>query len=303
VPSGAPSSVLASRLASEPAGPLPTFDQLGLSAAKAAGFDWQQMRGRASWNELVSINRGRHPDWVPEIHGILGAVGEHVLVAIEAEVEKEVLVEHLAVPNESHGLIASRSRALRFFAEGQGNALVVAGHGIANLALRTLALHPAFLVLFKGLRIKPADFVPQSQAASAWLWLTKTTADSLLAATAGPPACPIQLASFAQLVVDLKEDPAFSALVALRNVHYHRWRGESPGVTGVNFRGATALERLGRGEAVGIGRELLPAYTEGEAELDGLVRTSRGALDALVARMPELLRAWHEAFVATLKPL
>jgi hypothetical protein len=180
----------------------------------------------------------------------------------------------------------------------------VAGHGIANLALRTLALQPNFTPRFKDLNIKkPADFVPQSLAPSAWISLTPSTSTSLLDETKAHPACPAEMVAFAQRLVDLSNDAAFSALIKLRNVHYHRWRGESPGVTGVNFRGATALERLERGEAVGIGRELLPSYTEGESQLDDLVRTSRAGLDSLVTSMPGLLDAWYDAFASTLSPI
>lgn len=118
---GPPASVLASRLAAQPDGPLPTVVDLGLGAAKQAGFDWQHQRSMAWWNELVATTSGREvSDWVPEIHGIFGVIGEQVLVATEAEIEKAVaagLLAGLAVGQDASR--ASLSRSLRFFARAR----------------------------------------------------------------------------------------------------------------------------------------------------------------------------------------
>lgn len=89
-------------------------------------------------------------------------------------------------------------------------------------------------------------------------------------------------------LADVQADPAFAALFDLRNTQYHRWRGESPGATGVDLKGATIREALAAGEAVGISSQLLPAYTEGQHALDELVRVTRDALNALVAQLPRL---------------
>lgn len=288
--------MLASRLALQPDGALPTVDDLGLGAAKQAGFDWQQQRSRASWNELVATTSGREvSDWVPEIHGIFGVIGEQILVATEAEIEKAVtrgLLAGLAVGQDASR--AALSRSLRFFAEGQANALVVAAHGLANLTLRTLALDPAFSVDdYKAAQVSKADFVPKSEAKGAWVSLTATTCKTFEAAASSYDPTMLALAQDLSAVL---VDPAVAHLFALRNVQYHRWRGESPGVTGVNLQGTTMRELLEQGQAVGISSQMLPAYTEGQRSLDEIVAAGRDALDALVARLPAFHLAWHAAF-------
>jgi hypothetical protein len=296
-PTGAlPASILASRLAVDWEGPPPTIDDLGLGDAKKAAFEWQQQRSRAGWNGLVTGASGRTAsDWVLEIHGMFGVIGEQVLVAAEAEVEKEIAVRRLAQsPAEAYPARAHYSRSLRFFAEGQANALTVAGHGLANLTLRTLALAPAFDVSHvKAAGVSAGDFVPGSEAKKAWVSLTPSTVAALQDA-AGNYSDSMQ--ALAQEFADLAADPGTTELIDFRNVQYHRWRGESPGVTGIDVHGATARQQLEQSQGVGISGQMLPAYTDGQAALDDLVRLSRNALDSLVTRMPSFHRTWYAAF-------
>lgn len=295
-PDGPPSSVLGPRLAVHLDAAPPTLDDLGLTAAKDAGFGWQQLRSRARWHEMVAaMKRSAVADWVPEIHGIFGVIGEQVLLAIEAETEKTITAGYLTqLDPAQQASVAHTARALRFFAEGQANALTIALHGLANLTLRTLALDRAFqLTDVKAARVTAADFVPGSDARGAWCSVTTDTRDALLTAAAGYAAPMLPLA---QQFAGIVDDPALAGLVAFRNVHYHRWRGESPGVTGIDLSAPTARQRLERGESVGLNRRLLPTYTAGQQALDDLVATSRAALDALVARMPDYQEAWWTAF-------
>ena len=222
-------------------------------------------------------------------------VGEQVLVATEAEVEKAVAASRLAgLAADALPSRAALSRSLRFFGEGQGNALVVAAHGLANLTLRTLALDPSFDVGdVKGAGVKASDFVPRSEAKGAWVSLTAGTCDVFVSA-AGSYSREMQ--TLAGELRALCADPAVAALIHLRNVHYHRWRGESPGVTGVDLLGSTVRERLEQGQAVGLTVQLLPQYTEGQQALDELTRTTRCALDSIVGRLPQLRSVWHRAF-------
>jgi hypothetical protein len=232
---------------------------------------------------------------VREIHGIFGVIGEQVLVATEVEVEKAIVVGRLAtLAGGSDPSRAALSRSLRFFAEGQGNALVVAGHGLANLTARTLALDPAFDAShLKQAQIVPADFVPRSEARGAWTSLTHGVRAAMVQAASGYAS---EMQTLAAEVADVQADPAVATLFDLRNTQYHRWRGESPGVTGVNLKGATIRGSLQAGQSVGLSSEMLPAYTEGQHALDELVRVTREALDAIVARLPGYHQAWHDAF-------
>lgn len=75
-----------------------------------------------------------------------------------------------AVVTAEGPLRAWRRRSQRFFAEGQANTLIVAGHTLANIAIRTLALHPTFprTSILKDIGLKPAAFLPFSENRDAW---------------------------------------------------------------------------------------------------------------------------------------
>lgn len=303
-PTGPPSSVLGGRLAGDTGGaPAPSWSDLGLDDAKRVAFAWQQQRSRARWNEFVVVTRdARASEWVTELHGLIGVVGELLLVSIEAEVEKEILTSKLsATPGTTNGGLATRAaanRSLRFFAEGQGNELTITGHALANLTLRTLALHPQFQItpIAGRLSVGASHFAPGSTHRKAWTSLTADTADAMAAAAGGLAST--ELGDLAQALHAIAVDPAVDALKQLRNDQYHRWRGESPGVTGVNFGQASMRSRLEQGEAVGFGHELLPGYQEGQTVLDDLVSVSREALDAFVTHLDTFLSKWHAAFDA-----
>jgi hypothetical protein len=229
-----------------------------------AAFDWQEQRSRARWNEMVVVTRNSAASpWVPEIHGLIGVVGELILVCVEAEVEKEILQQKLdRLPSDTTVEMASKaaaSRSHRFIAEGHGNQLTVAGHTLANSTLRTLSLHPSFTIdsVAGVLQITPADYQPRSRARRAWTSLTGPGAAAMRDAAADL-ACP-DLGTLIEALHAIASDPAIVALNKLRNDQYHRWRGESPGVTGINFDEDSMVARLERGEAIGFGRELRSA--------------------------------------------
>lgn len=296
-PSGPPSAFLANRLALDLDTAPPSISDLSLESAKVAAFAWQQQRSKVFWNELAAMTATAASDWVRPIHGIIGTIGEEVLVAIEAEVEKVIASDLLAkLAVDDYVKRAVYARSLRFFAEGQGNALVVAAHGLVNLTLRTFALDPHFTVAaISGhpLGVKAKDFAPKSEAKSAWLSFNKPTTAALRSAAANLHPT---MAALAAEVDAVANDATVATLVDLRNVHYHRWRGESPGVTGVNLQGDTVREQLDKGQAVGISTQLLPDYVEGEQVLNELVTTTRTALDGFARHMPTLLDAWYAAF-------
>ena len=101
----------------------------------------------------------------------------------------------------------------------------------------------------------------------------------------------------------IHHEPAVRTLIDLRNVHYHRWRGETAGVTGLSRSVETAAEILASGRAFTVrSGPLLPDYTEGKQTLDELVKASRDALAALVPHLKPLHEAWHEAFLDAFSP-
>lgn len=164
----APSSIVASRIAVDHNGPLPSLVELGLADGKRLAFEWQQQQSHARWNDLHGHLSGRPGGrWVVETHSLLGVMAEQVLVAIEAKVEKEVCCQALNtlsdLPEDAKaGRAAHYSRSLRFFSEGQANALVVGLHGLANLVVRSLEFdRPLDVLEMKKLGIKDsAQFAP-----------------------------------------------------------------------------------------------------------------------------------------------
>lgn len=292
---GAPSSVLGARLAVDADGKLPTIESLGLVSAKQLAFELQKQRSYARLNDMHGMLSGKPGGrWVIETHGILGVIGEQVLVAIEAEVEKEIIRRALAVERRSESVIAHHSRALRFFAEAQANALVVALHGAANLVVRSLEFDiPLNAAELAQLRIKPAVFIPGSSGASAWLSMNAGTIDILKTIAASRSSASKALADALALTID---DPNISGLIGLRNVHYHRWRGETAGVTGISHGAETATQTLAAGQPVSFGRDLLPEYSEGVDVLLQVDAAGLAALHALAAHMEALHEAWIAAF-------
>ncbi|CAL8978634.1 hypothetical protein CELL_02918 [Cellulomonas sp. T2.31MG-18] len=301
----APSSVLAQRIAVDlhVIAP-PPLDILGLTEARMRAFEWQHQRSFAVVNDMHGALSGQAgARWVLETHGIFGVVAEQVLVAIEAEVEKAICQSALdGLPNDPSVSDDSRParrahylRSLRFFAEGQANALVVGLHGLGNLVLRSLEF--ARPLDAKELRqfgiVKPNDFAPGSSIPKAWisLDLEKMSAIAAVAADRGGSAI-----ALAEAIEAIRRDPDVVSLFLLRNAQYHRWRGESPGVTGIALGMPTVTQRLAAAGVVSFGHELLPPYEEGDVTVADLARQSRAALDALVRRMESFHRAWWDLF-------
>lgn len=298
---GPPQSVLGGRLAYCEPPNLPTWEDLGLGQAKSAAFEWQRQRSLARWHEMVWLTEdAERSEWVREIHGLFGSIGELVLVCIEAEVEKAALSRALSEqpsnePSDA-AVRAARARALRFFSEGQANSLVVAGHGLTNLAVRTFVLHRRLTpeAMARAIKLAPDQFRPGAFERGAWASLNEKTVVALGCQAESIGSEPLE--RLAGQLESLVSDARWTAMADLRGIQYHRWRGESPGITGVNFRSDSLRTQFERGEVISFGTEMLPAYVEGEQVLDDLAYASRAALDALVAFMPGFQSAWGDAF-------
>lgn len=311
-PGAPPSSVLASRIALDLDGPPPTVAALGLEVTKSQAFEWQQRRGHLHFNDMHGYLSGRGgARWIAEVHGLLGVIAEQMLVSIEAESEKAICTNALAptpAPGSSPGaepLTASRrahySRSLRFFAEGQANAIVIACHGLANMVLRSIEFdEPLTGDELKTLRIGVAHFVPGTQAASAWISMNTSSLDALKA------IADVRSSATQAMVAELRsiyDEKAVNSLIALRNVHYHRWRGETAGVTGFSRSAKTAKEVLESRQVYAVrAGAMLPDYAEGQVSLDEIVAASRAALEALTGHLATMHETWYAAFTNAFTP-
>jgi hypothetical protein len=289
---GALSSVLRQRLAWAPSEGCPTREELGLERAAQHAVDWQSHRNRALWEEFALGTRTyAAARWVREIFGLFGIAGELILTSVEASAEVEITRRAQKV-EPLPAMRASQWRTIRFFAEGQANNLIVFGHTVANLTIRTLAMHPDFTV--RGMAgLKQNVFVPRSADRWAWASLTPALARefALKARLLGSGS-----QQMADSVAALTAGP-WDELWRLRGEQYHRWRGESPGVSGINFGGESMNDRLVETGSVSLGDMDAP-YVEGELMVDELVYLVDRALKFVADWMPTYLDAWGEAFMA-----
>lgn len=134
-------SIIGPRVAINTEDPPPSFESLDLQNALDQALKWQQRRS-VPWFTELGAAIANHPGsrWILEILSLIGIIGEQVILASELEVEK-VIVQR-AIDNIANTDIYSNyayySRSLRFFAESQINAVVIALHGLANIAVRSL---------------------------------------------------------------------------------------------------------------------------------------------------------------------
>jgi hypothetical protein len=286
------SSFLRPRLAWHTDAPVPTLDELGLDDARRAAFRWQSIRNNAEffgffWHGEVTGG------YVREVFGLFGSSGELVLsslaAAVEIEVTRRALFENDELDEVNRRLNhAAQWRSLRFFGEAQANNLMIFGHGVANLILRTLALQPEFKAA-RVRRISVDAFHPESDEPRAWCSFTRKTAGEMRSAASDGPvdAGPI-LDSLDELW------DVLGPLWSVRGMQYHRWRGESPGVTGINFQNPNPpIEQEG---LITRTMRLANDYVEGERIVNDVVSTADAALKKVGAWMPVFLDVWSPFF-------
>ena len=227
-------------------------------------------------------------EMVREIHGLFGTVGELVFVSMEAEVEKELLRRALEAPNIEPPMSAALKRSMRVFAEVQMNDLIVLGHQLANLTLRTMMLTDSHVSSDQPTNRRRDTPEPGSHEFKAWVSLNDECVGKLLVV-----AKRTQIPELSELATSLcgltGPNRPWQELYKLRNEQYHRWRGESPGVTGVNF------------ELRPMSSETVPLwpvqnYSEGEQIVENVSKTSRKALDSVAPFMSQYLDDWNTAF-------
>lgn len=287
------SSFVRGRIAWHTDAPAPTLDELGLDEARQAAFEWQSNRNNAEFfgffwpDEAVS-------GFVREIHGLFGSSGELVLSSLEAAVEIEVTRRAMAQGDDEPEEVtrrvnrAAQWRAVRFFGEAQANNLMVFGHHVANLVLRTLALQPGFTA-DRVWGLAAESLHPESDERGAWCSLTEKTTVELRRAASDVP---VDAGSLLDSLDDLWA--VLGPLWDVRGMQYHRWRGESPGVTGINFQNPNpAIEQDG---IITRTLRLANEYVEGERIVNDVVSTADLALRGVGTWMRGFLEAWSLLF-------
>jgi hypothetical protein len=155
-----------------------------------------------------------------EIHGLMGAIGEQLVLAYAAEQDVQRLVA------TARGRNADLQRLLqRASAENSAHFILGAAHSLANLVLRTLMLNTNSATWLKNEYREANGFRPGSDDRNAWLTLNKNTVKELR--KAAKTSSNRFLVDAVEAVGGLYASKAFQALEVRRGMDYHRRRPQS----------------------------------------------------------------------------
>ena len=191
---------------------------------------WQEVAISARMWELGATTRGTERNRTYALAGQMASVGEQLALAHGAAVEvaRWRAYRESAKPDESHEM------SMRGMAEAQCLFVIGAGHALANVAVRALALQPdrraALGAKFKRGSAVP-EFRPLSSAREDWVSMSPATSKKIRAVVArdGKGA----VAELVQPVIELGLGQAWQSLTDRRGEDFHRWRPQSHGVVGV----------------------------------------------------------------------
>ena len=277
----------------------PSYLDLGLDAVIETAKRCFDVRGRADSATPLNFRSMRLADdpW-REIIGLVGSVGESLVLAAGCEVEIELHRRARACGDLPHGMIVGQ----RFFAEAEGQHVMRVGHSLVNLALRAVAVSPKLRsrIALDAAGAQWCDaHTPFSDDRAAWVSLNKKWATKIQDVVALSSHTAIR--NLAAEVAGLQRSDEWRALEETRGGRFHRWRAESSSVAGVDeFSGRTKeIENLeGRviGHAFGVERTRYSA-ADGIEESDAVI-----AHDAL-ARVTTATKAFLAALDSALEPL
>ncbi|MFJ6385888.1 hypothetical protein ACIQI7_38530 [Kitasatospora sp. NPDC092039] len=181
------------------------------------------LRGSTAAERADAVNR------VVELHGLMGSIGEQLVLAYAAEQDAQ---RWLALPVEEPEVpwVGRHHRmAVRGLCEACAHFLLAAAHALANTVLRVLLLDPeaAAVVNASGWGKRGKGFPPgEHENKDAWLTFApggKFWSVTLVAAAAHST----QLTALVQCLTDLQSDSRFKALEQSRGGYYHRHRPQS----------------------------------------------------------------------------
>lgn len=160
----------------------------------------------------------KDPNRVLEIHGLMGAIGEQIGLALTADLDsRRLMAEALTAPQDE---LIYRLR-IRAMAEMSAYFSLGAAHSLANLTLRFLLLHPHM-----AQQIDPTGKKYPVGDDNRKTWGTLNSLSQILknqtqAAGKGP------LGNLLTAVIDLQSSADFKALDERRGMDFHRRRPQS----------------------------------------------------------------------------
>jgi hypothetical protein len=245
-----------------------------------------ELQKTAMQPDLLSVNTLLHVgvwavDRMTEITGRIGSAGEQLVLALSASRDARRWTDGNA--ETLHEVIAVRAHA-----ETETYWTLGAAHGLGNVLLRMLALHPDARTVVDAAYKKAGGFEPFTEDQKAWESFGPRLIDAVRDAAlhVHSPAANLILDAFE----DLARSPAWDALLGLRSENFHRWRPQSvPGGTAKR----SAMRPDGSGAGVMISVSTTPNNTAPDHHQ--LLQQADEGLDALTAAADVLDRNFHRA--------
>lgn len=252
------------RLGPEAPGPIPDH----MRSALKLSLEWQQIGAYAEFWEAAGAEENR----LYELAGCRAGIGEQVGLACTAE--RDYLGWGRITLEGAEAVEAEMAR--RALAEVVGHYVLGAGHGLFNLAARTVALDQTL----KGeLRSKlGTDFPPLSEQRRDWPQATRAATLQQVARSSAIPEIQI----VADPVVTLVTSDEWERLNDARGSDFHRWRVQTDGIAGVAKQPPWTKGDGVRSLEIGAKRPL------GE---DAQAKLAEKTLDIAVAARHELVKA------------
>lgn len=203
------------RLGPEAPGPVPDH----MRSALMLSLEWQKIGAYAEFWEAAGAEENR----LYELAGCRAGIGEQVGLACTAE--RDYLGWERMVLEGAEAVEAEMAK--RALAEVVAHYVLGAGHGLFNLAARTVALDQT---LKDDLRSKlGTDFPPLSERRGDWPPATKATTLQRVARSSAIP----EIRSVVDPVVALVTSDKWKRLNNARGADFHRWRVQTDGIAGV----------------------------------------------------------------------
>ncbi len=245
---------------------------------------WQQSAIHAKLWEAGATAQTMGEDRAYALAGQMASAGERLALAHAGAVEVGLWQElrEEAEPDPAHEM------SMRGMAEAQCLFVMGAGHALANVAVRALALHPNLRSALSNKFRGSPTFEPFSNKQSDWVSLNPETCRKIRA---------VARSSDAEEVIQLVEPVAafgagkrWQALVEKRGEDFHRWRLQTHGIEGVPQ--TSPWRREGRSRTMDLGH---PVYEEARGLADHVAGLATEAMLDLTLSMEAFMERWPDA--------
>ena len=246
-------------------------------------IDWQEVGGHATWSELHGARHRLPKGRLSELIGRIAATGEQLGLAWTCEQDMRLWLDPRAPKGDRWSVSA------RALAEITGYYALSAGHGLANVTLRTLLVHPGAAAVINQDKIlkKAKGFEPFGTIPDAWVSLNGKVATLLQNAAAAAEQPSVN--RMVDHVVALTQDPRWIALTSRRHVDFHRWRPQSvPG----------GVATFSPWEQAADGNSKLTMYGTSQhqpPDTQQLIREASDGLKTLAEAMSDWMATWPDA--------